>query len=54
MKHHGTRQVISINIILSTTPKGDLATILHEIVKKEEIEGGLDIKVVENAGIKIR
>ena len=35
------------------TPKGELAKTLREIVRKQKIEGGMDIKVVERAGVKI-
>ena len=43
----------SIFFCQPTPPKADTATIIKEIVKKEKLEVGLDIKVVGKAGIKI-
>ena len=34
------------------TRKGNLVRMLSEIVKKEKMEGGMDIKIAEKAGIR--
>ena len=35
------------------TPDGGLTRVLREIIKKQKMDGGLDIKIVESSGIKI-
>ena len=35
------------------TPDGGLARVLREIIKKQKMDGGLEIKIVERSGIKI-